>query len=374
MGKHEAPDIALEVYDQLAVIRPVGSWRTVHLESLELLISKISLPGRCPVRIDAKDLTDIDTAGALLLHSAVSERAPSELEVVNALSHHQKLIDLVMGYQLTPKPEQKPSRLKAIKILGQISEELFAKVIQTISFLGRTISEILSLAAAPHRLRLRELCVQFELAFLHAIPVVALVTFLIGVVIAYLVADQIQKYGGNIFIVDGIALAIGRELSPLIVATVVAGRSGSAFTAQIGSMKLTQEIDAIEVMGLRVFDVVVLPRVIALVLAMPLLVLIGDIVGLFGGMLIADGLLDITPATFLERLHSSVKLKHFISGIIKAPVFALFIALIGCRMGLAAQGNARSVGLSTTSTVVQSIVAVILLDALFAVIYMELGY
>ena len=202
----------------------------------------------------------------------------------------------------------------------------------------------------------------------------ALVTFLIGVVIAYLVADQIQKYGGNIFIVDGIALAIGRELSPLIVATVVAGRSGSAFTAQIGSMKLTQEIDAIEVMGLRIFDVVVLPRVIALVLAMPLLVLIGDIVGLFGGMLIADGLLDITPATFLERLHSSVKLKHFISGIIKAPVFALFIALIGCRMGLAAQGNARSVGLSTTSTVVQSIVAVILLDAFFAVIYMELGY
>ena len=104
MGKHEAPDIALEVSDHLAVIRPVGSWRTVHLESLELLISKISLPGKCPVRVDAKDLTDIDTAGALLLHSAVSERSPFELEVVNALSHHQKLIDLVLGYQLTPKP------------------------------------------------------------------------------------------------------------------------------------------------------------------------------------------------------------------------------------------------------------------------------
>jgi phospholipid/cholesterol/gamma-HCH transport system permease protein len=199
------------------------------------------------------------------------------------------------------------------------------------------------------------------------------VTFLIGIVVAYLFATQLEKYGANIIIVDSVALAMGRELSPLIVATVVAGRSGSAFTAQLGSMILTQEIDALETMGLRTLDVLIIPRILALMFALPFLVFVGDLVSLYGSSLVASNLLQITTSSYLERL-SMIQPRHFISGIIKAPFFALFIAMISCRMGLNAERNARSVGLNTTSTVVQSIVAVIIIDAIFAVFYMEIQY
>lgn len=183
---------------------------------------------------------------------------------------------------------------------------------------------------------------------------------------------QAQKYGANIFVVDGVAAAIARELSPVIIAILVAGRTGAAITAQLGTMKVTEEIDAITTLGLSPYAVLVVPRLIALVIAMPLLVFLGDIAGLLGGMVIAQQQLDISGSVFIDRLSTALEMHTVLIGLGKAPVFALFIGLIACRMGFAARRDAQSVGVNTTSTVVQSIVAVIILNAIFAIIFVQL--
>jgi phospholipid/cholesterol/gamma-HCH transport system permease protein len=173
--------------------------------------------------------------------------------------------------------------------------------------------------------------------------------------------------------VDGVALGMVREFSPLIVAVIVAGRSGAAFTAQLGTMKLTEEIDAIRTLGLSAEQVLVVPRVLGLMVVLPLLVFVGDIASMLGAMLVADVMLDITPGTFIDRVHDALALRHAVIGLAKAPLFALVIGVIGCSMGLSVSRDTRSIGINTTSTVVQSIVAVILLDAVIAVILQEVG-
>lgn len=215
---------------------------------------------------------------------------------------------------------------------------------------------------------------QLGQVFVDAIPVVCLVTLLIGVVIAYLLGLQASQYGASTFVVDGVAIGATREFSPIIVAVIVAGRSGSGFTAQLGAMRLTEEIDAIRTLGLSPTAVLVLPRLVALVVALPLLVFIGDAMSLVGAALVAHPMLDITPAMFVGRLRTALDPSHFLIGLAKAPVFAIVIGVIGCRMGMTAARDTRSVGLATTSTVVQSIVAVILLDAGFAVLFQALDW
>ena len=242
-----------------------------------------------------------------------------------------------------------------------------------VNFLGATIAALGEAIVHPSRLRMRELTVQLEQTGLNAIPVVALVTTLIGIVITYLLGLQAEKYGANIFVVDGVGIGATREFAPVIVAIIVAGRTGAAFTAQLGSMRLTEEIDAIRTLGLSATQVLVVPRVLALMATLPLLVFVGDVMSLMGAMLIAGPMLDITPAGFLARLRQELDLSHVVIGLAKAPVFALAIAVIGTRMGMTVGRDTRAVGAATTSTVVQSIVAVILLDAAFAVLMQALG-
>jgi phospholipid/cholesterol/gamma-HCH transport system permease protein len=198
-------------------------------------------------------------------------------------------------------------------------------------------------------------------------------TCLVGVVFAYLLGAQARRYGATIFVVDGVGLAICRELGPLLVAVIVAGRSGAAFTAQIGSMKVQEETDAIRTLGLSPVQVLVIPRLVAIVIGLPLLVFLGDIAGITGGMLIGAWQFDISPAAFAHRLHAVLPLSALAIGLAKAPVFAAFIALIACRMGLTVTPDSRSVGEHTTSTVVQAIVWVITLDAAFAVTLQYMG-
>ena len=236
------------------------------------------------------------------------------------------------------------------------------------------VLEALALLRRPGRFRAKETVAQFEAVGLDAIPIVALVTFLIGVVFAYLLGVQAQRYGANIFVVDGVGLAVCRELSPLLAAVIVAGRSGAAFTAQLGTMKVQEEIDAISTLGLSPVQVLVIPRLAAIVVALPALVFVGDVAGIAGGMLVGAWQLDIGAAAFLDRLHAVLPMSAFVIGVAKAPVFGAFIAMIACRMGLLVARDARSVGESTTSTVVQSIVWVIVLDAMFAVALPEPGH
>jgi phospholipid/cholesterol/gamma-HCH transport system permease protein len=242
-----------------------------------------------------------------------------------------------------------------------------------LGYLGLVLGALGTVLLRPARLRLRELFAQLSQTGVSALPVIVLVTFLIGLIMAYLLGLQASQYGANIFVVDGVALGMVREFSPLIVAVIVAGRSGAAFTAQLGTMKLTEEIDAIRTLGLSAEQVLIVPRVLALLIVLPLLVFVGDVASMLGAMVVADLMLDITPNTFVDRLHEALLVRHLLIGILKAPVFALVIAVIGCAMGMSVSRDTRSIGINTTSTVVQSIVAVILLDAAFAVLFQELG-
>ena len=270
-------------------------------------------------------------------------------------------------------PPRRRAGCRSLRGVGKAFAGLGTLLLGHVEFLGRTLAELSRVLLRPRTLRVHELFAQLGQVGVNAIPVVALVTFLIGVVMAYMLGLQAEKYGANIFVVDGVALGMTREFSPLIVATIMAGRSGAAFTAQLGTMKLTEEIDAIRTLGLSAAQVLVVPRVLALVLTLPLLVFVGDVAGLAGAMVMSNLTLDITPQTFIERLHVALAPRHYVIGLAKAPVFALFIAVIGCRMGLSVSRDTRSIGINTTSTVVQGIVAVILLDAIFAVIFQELG-
>jgi phospholipid/cholesterol/gamma-HCH transport system permease protein len=214
--------------------------------------------------------------------------------------------------------------------------------------------------------------VQLQTVGLGALPIIMLMTFLVGVVFAYLLGVQVQKFGANIFVVDGIALAVARELSPMLTAILIAGRSGAAFTAQLGAMKVTEEIGAISTLGLSPIQVLVLPRLIAIVIALPLLTFVGDVLGILGGAVVAATQLDVTYYTFFERLRVVLPLETVLFGMTKAPVFAAAIAFIACRNGFAVTRDARSVGAYTTTTVVQSLVAVILINAVFAVLHPEI--
>ena len=354
-----------------------GSWRLTKLVEIEGEISTVRIPPQIALKIDGRNIEEMDTAGAMALLRLIGwprgGADKSGVEFVGFEESTQRMLTLVCESYNRPAQRERVRRRNVVTRIGVGTSELATVIFRLVSFVGETISAIGQAILRPRSLRLRELFVQLESGCIDAIPIVALVTFLIGVVVAYLFGAQIEKYGGNIFIVDAAGLAMCRELSPILVAIIVAGRSGSAFTAQIGTMKLNEEIDAMVTLGLSPMQVLVLPRVFALMLAMPLLVFVGDVVGICGSMLIADLRLGVTGVTFLERLRVVLPERAVFVGLVKAPIFALFIGIIGCHMGMSVENNARSVGLSTTATVVRSIVAVILLNAGFAIMFMELG-
>ncbi|MCB0310508.1 MAG: ABC transporter permease, partial [Bdellovibrionales bacterium] len=328
------------------------------------------------VFIDGAGLQEIDSAGAMHLVKTLSLSGGSinQARLINFSSEQEALIRLVAERLEDATDLPKAKKFSVLARVGRSGVSAIAAVLGILNFLGFAAIGFFELLKSPQKFRYRETVAQLEAACVSAIGIVALVTFLIGIVVAYLYASQMEKYGANIFIVEAVSIAMCRELSPIIVAIIVAGRSGSSFTAQIGTMKLNEEIDAIQTLGLSSLQVLVIPRVIALMIAMPLLVFVGNVAGIGGGMAIAEMYADINLATFLERMQDKLALKHLVIGLMKAPIFAAFIAVIGCKMGLTAENNARSVGLNTTATVVQSIVSVILLDAFFAIITVELGY
>jgi phospholipid/cholesterol/gamma-HCH transport system permease protein len=238
-----------------------------------------------------------------------------------------------------------------------------------LSFIGESTLILLRSLVQPRSIRWRPILHNIQTAGFEALPIVGLLTFLMGVVIAYQGADQLQRFGANIFIADLVGLSMVRELSPLLTAIIVAGRSGSAYAAQIGTMKITEEIDALRTIGVGPTELLVLPKMLALIIALPLLTLYADVTGVLGGMLMARSKLDVSFVVFLDRLGEAVSLSSFLTGIGKAPVFAAIIALVGCYQGFQVSGSADSVGRQTTVSVVQSIFLVILADALFSVAF-----
>lgn len=345
-----------------------GEWQADAASALR------GVEGRRVKVIDGAAISRLDTNGAWLLLTAAAPGPSDPLPELRAFRpEHRALFDLVAQHRAATAAGAPPRPEGVVELTGRGAIALWGHFTGLLDFVGRLSVELARLILQPHCWRWRELAAQVRDVFVGAIPIVVAMLFLLGVVFAYLLGDQARQYGASIFVVDGLLLAVLREISPVIVAVLVAGRTGAAITAEIGAMKVAEEIDAITTLGLSPFAVLVIPRLFALLLAMPLLVFIGDIAGLAGGMLVVREQLDISYHLFIDRLADVILLKTLMVGLGKAPIFALFIALIACRMGLAVTRDSRSVGANTTSTVVQSLIAIIMLNAAFVVLLVQLG-
>lgn len=313
------------------------------------------------------DIGRMDTAGARLL---------TDFKYVTGLKDWQKsLVDLVRKTaQDYPDPAPAPTGLTAFFIyIGKTSHQSWLGLLDLLRFIGETGCYLAKALLNPKRLRFRSILRHIHETGVMAIPIVSLIAFLISIVLAYQGADQLRRFGAEIFTINMVAISVLREMGVLLTSIMVAGRSGSAFTAEIGVMKVNEEVDAMQIMGIKPFDFLVIPRLIALMITLPCLTFIADMMGMLGGGIIAYFQLDITPLQYLERFHGAIKPWDFWVGIIKAPVFAFMIAVVGCMRGLQVSGSAESVGKLTTISVVQSIFLVLLLDALFSILFTRLG-
>ncbi len=354
-----------------------GDWVVTHAKDIDRLLRAARLPEVTSLTIDTSGLGRLDTAGAWLLHrwrSQLDERGVrTSLDGVNA--EHESMLRQV-AYDYTPCEIAPPARnalLRLVERIGEAVAEAFGDAIGFVNFLGHLVSVLGRLCLHPHRFRLTSLVVHMEKAGFDALPIAGLISFLIGVVLAYQAAVQLTELGATIYIVDLVAIGVLRELAVLLTAIIVAGRSGSAFTAEIGSMKLNEEVDAMRVLGMDPMEVLVTPRVLALIITLPVLTFFADAMGLLGGVLMAWVSVDIGPGVFLERLPEAVSLGSFWVGIVKAPVFALLIGLVGCYEGMLVKGSAESVGRHTTRSMVESIFLVIVADALFSIFFSLIG-
>lgn len=371
----DIPSWELSDRDGRGAVSLRGNWTVAYLDALFEEIQHAENKKVGAVSINAKDLTAFDTAGVLALKHLIEKLGATESTTFVGLKpEHKQLIELVQAKSQAGEEKESAPKENFLSRIGRLSIEITDELLGIVSLLGETVVALGRQLRSLKRFRLTELFVQLEDSFVNAIPVLSLVMMLIGVVLAYLFGDQSEKYGASIFVVDAVTVAVIRELSPVIVSVIIAGRSGSAFTAQLGSMVLNEEVDAIRTLGLSLIEVLVIPRVLALVLTMPLLVFVGDIVGVLGGLFVSNVQLGLHPDVFFNRILEIHPVASMQVGLVKAPVFALFIGLIACRNGFRVERNARSVGEFTTKTVVQSIVAVILLDAMFAVVFRHVGY
>ena len=346
-----------------------GAWTVADARVLDARTAAVE--GRLDV-LDVAAVTRLDTSGAFLL-VRMAERTGAAIE--GAGDAQQMLIERVADAHAQPAelPQKGNAVLDLVASLGAGVVAAGHRSASMIAFLGATIECGARTAMRPRRLRLTPMVHHMDQAGLRAFPIVALISFLVGVVLAFQGAAQLERFGAQIFTVNLIGISVLREIGILLTAIVVAGRSGSAFAAQIGSMKVNEEVDAMRALGLDPMEVLVLPRVLALFLMMGPLALLADFSGLIGGGLMAWVALDIPPALFAERLAASVKLSTLMVGLVKAPIFGALIAMIGCYEGLKTGGSAESLGQQTTRAVVEGIFVVIVVDAMFSVFFNLVG-
>ncbi|MEM7488285.1 MAG: ABC transporter permease [Pseudomonadota bacterium] len=335
-------------------------------------VDAVTLPGEARARrILLTDLTHLDTAGAWRLLD-LSDRLGAALE--GAAPPHAALLDTVR--RNLPPPPEAPARhglRNGIMALGHAVWNRLRDGLALTAFLGGFVAEMVRLLRHPARLRATSLAHHMQAAGLDAVPIVTLMSFLIGIVIAFQGASQLERFGAEIFVVDLIAISVLRELGILLTAIIVAGRSASAFTAAIGSMKMREEVDALRALGLDPVTILVAPRILALILTLPVLGILANIAGLAGGAVMAWLDLGIAPAVFAGRIADGIGPWHLAVGLVKAPVFALIIGIVGCRNGLAVGGDAESLGRLTSASVVAAIFLVILADAVFSVFFALMG-
>lgn len=359
------------------ILEPRGDWVVQAIARLDAPLRKLqaeSDPGS--LAIDVTGLGRIDTAGAYLLGRTLGPRPDAGGDGVFIGEHRtaRRLITEIRTREVRcePEPDIDRSFTAVLARIGAGAHAVWRETVDSFAFFGRTFLTALSVAPIPTRWRVTSMVALMESVGVNALPIIAVLSFFIGAVVAYMGANLLEVFGFSIFTVDLVGVSVLREFAVLITAILLAGRSASAFTASIGSMKMQQEVDAMKVMGLDPYEVLVLPRLVACVVMAPLLTLAAMLSGLFGGMLVSWTTLDISPLQFIVRLQDSVPIQHMFVGLSKAPVFGLIIAIIGCRHGLKVGGDVESLGSAVTTAVVQAIFAVILIDALFAMLYLEL--
>lgn len=349
-----------------------GEWTLERIGDLQRLVGR----GYQDVReIDARGVSRMDSAGAVLLHR-LAERLSLAPEAIALGDEHRALSDTLRDAG-SAAPEPNAAERAWTDVLAKTGASVHGLFVQgraLVGFLGLTLSTLAGVVLRPRRLRVTSTVFHMQQTGLDAVPLVLLLNFLVGAVIAFLGATVLREFGAEFFVVELVGFAFMREFGVLLTAILLAGRTSSAFTAQIGAMKAREEIDAIRVLGLDPVELLVVPRLLALLVMLPLLAFLAVVAGLAGGMLVGALSLGISPEMFIARLDETIQLRHYLVGLSKAPVFALVIAVVGCLEGFKVGGTAQSVGERTTSSVVQSISLVIILDAMFAIFFMEMGW
>jgi phospholipid/cholesterol/gamma-HCH transport system permease protein len=348
-----------------------GSWTVRAIAAIEhklAILEQGDASGIAEITLDGSHLEKLDSVGAWILQRQLSKLRDSgkTVRLLGWPAHYQKLMEVVE--KEIAKPLLAVARHSSLEKVGRSAETVWMGAYAFLSFIGESALALLRIAAFPQHWRWRMVMSNIQIAGFDALPIIGVTSFLLGIVVAYQGADQLKHYGANIFVVELVGYSMLREFSPLITAIIIAGRSGSAYAAQIGTMVVTEEIDAMRTIGITTIDLLALPKVIALVVVLPLLTVFSDITGVLGGMIMARSQLDINFHEFIVRFGNEVHLPTFLVGVGKAAVFAFVIAMIGCYQGFQTKANADSVGRQTTRSVVQSIFIVIVLDAMFSVV------
>jgi phospholipid/cholesterol/gamma-HCH transport system permease protein len=365
-----------------------GAWTALHLGEMEHSVKTLEVSADALPMVDAHQLSALDSAGASVLHTLLTRLQASHgahaVTAAGLSDAHQALLAAVATHvsarsakaaTTAPAAPTVPTVLpvdNAVQALGRRTHAAAAQGLAVLALLGEVAITFGTTLRHPKRWRWRQVLFNIRTAGVDALPIVGLLAFLLGIVVAYQSADQLRQFGANIFIVDVVGLSMLREFAPMMTAIIIAGRSGSAYAAQIGTMAVTEEIDALRTLGIVPLEVLVLPKVLALVIALPLLTLFADVAGVLGGMLMAYLQLGVSFEEFGDRFAKAVSVTAYWVGIGKAPMFAVIIVVIGCFQGLQTRGGADSVGRQTTRAVVQSTFLVIVADALFSIAFSAL--
>lgn len=369
-------ELAVERRGDALHLALTGPWLTRRVAEAEKALARLK-PDRRRAEIDLAGLTALDTAGAWLIHRARQglQAAGIEVTLSGGSDDQRRLLQTVVAHdQGLPAPPKGGGPL--IRFLDRVGRGVFwllGNGKELVAFLGHTIIVLGRSLAAPWRIRWRAVASHMETSGVNALPIVGLISFLIGIVLAYQGAEQLARFGAQIFTVNIVGVGVLREMAILLTAIIVAGRSGSAYTAQIGAMQVNEEVDALKTLGLDPMEVLVMPRVIALCIVLPLLAFYADMMGILGGAVMASAVLDISIGQFVLQLRDAVDGWDLFVGLVKAPLFAFIIATVGCFEGFRVTRSAESVGHATTRSVVEGVFLVIVLDAMLSIFFQVIG-
>jgi phospholipid/cholesterol/gamma-HCH transport system permease protein len=373
------PLLSSTIRDGRLELAAAGSWTAIHAKELEPLVERISreLPPTRGAAIDMRKVQEFDTYGAWLLESLIRawQAHGQDMRILELPGRYQELFEEVHRANRSARaaPPRQNRALLALEAIGRAVADLGRDLAVFVNMLGALGHATLGVLRRPQAFRLTSAVHHLDRVAWQAVPIILLITFLIGGIIAQQGFFHFRKFGADEYVVDMVGILVLREIGVLIVAIMVAGRSGSSYTAELGSMKMREEIDALRTMGVDPVEVLLLPRVLALVLALPLLTFLGSMAALYGGGLVAWLYGGMSPEIFTARLREAISVTHFKVGMIKAPFMALAIGVVACSEGLRVKGSAESLGLQTTASVVKSIFLVIVLDGLFAIFFASIG-